>query len=222
MMIEARQFDAEQIKKAYNRRSWIYSKLVAPLEFDNHRQALVKANLQPHEKVLEVATGPGQVLLEIVKRVDRDNVVTGVDTSPKMLEIARRTVYQAGYRNIALREMDARQLDFADDSFDVLYNGYMLDLIPLADMATILSEFRRVLKPGGRLVLVNMSKRDERVLTGREKLYTRLPASLVLYSMGACRPVLMARAVREAGFRDVAREFIEGKFPSEIVTGTAL
>jgi ubiquinone/menaquinone biosynthesis C-methylase UbiE len=217
-MIEARQFTQEQIKKAYSRRSWIYSRTVAPMEFENHIRAIEKANIQPHERVLEVAVGPGQVLLEIVKRVDKDNVVTGIDTSPGMLAVARRTVTEAGYQNISLQEMDARKMDFPDDAFDVLYNGYMLDLIPLADMAPILSEFRRVLRPGGRLVLVNMSKRDEQ-LTWREKLYMRLPAQLGLYLMGACRPVLMVQAVKDAGFQSVEREFVAGRFPSEIVMG---
>ena len=84
----------------------------------------------------------------------------------------------------SLLEMDARKLDYPDDTFDILYNGYMLDLIPLADMTPILSEFRRVLKPGGRLVLLNMSKRDDQSLSGRERLYGKLPATLVLYLMG--------------------------------------
>lgn len=218
-MIEARQFEPDQISRAYDRRSWIYSKTIAPLEFKNHLQAIEKAAIQPSDKVLEVAVGPGKTLLEIVKRVDQNNIVHGVDASPKMLEIARLSVLKAGYQNIALHVADARSLDFPDGTFDVLYNGYMLDLIPLADMPKILSEYKRVLKLGGRLVLLNMSKRDDQMRTMYERLYAKLPASFVLHFMGACRPVLMEHTTREVGFREVKREFIGSIIPSEIVTG---
>jgi demethylmenaquinone methyltransferase/2-methoxy-6-polyprenyl-1,4-benzoquinol methylase len=95
----------------------------------------------------------------------------------------------------------------------------MLDLIPLADMPKILSEYKRVLKPGGRLVLLNMSKRDDQMRTMYERLYAKLPASFVLHFMGACRPVLMEHTTREVGFREVERELIGSIIPSEIVTG---
>ena len=218
-MIETRRFTPEQIRAAYNRLSWIYSWIVAPFEFNNHKRAIEKAGIQPTDKVLEVAVGPGNIFLEIVKKIDKDNTACGVDASSGMLEIARRMVANAGYENINLSQADARDLDFPDDTFDILYNGYMLDLIPLADMSTILSEYKRVLKPGGKLVLLNMSKRDDQVLTLYEKLYMKLPALFVLNFMGACRPVLMEQQTRQAGFQDVEREFIGGIIPSEIVTG---
>jgi demethylmenaquinone methyltransferase/2-methoxy-6-polyprenyl-1,4-benzoquinol methylase len=144
-------------------------------------------------------------------------VVHGVDLSPGMLDIAKQYVTDAGYTNIDLREADARSLPFGDDSFDLLYNGYMLDLISFADMPVVLREFRRVLKPGGRLVLLNMSKPDER-RTLMERLYQWLPQTIVLYFMGGCRPVLMTDDVREVGFHDVRREHIGGAFSSEVVT----
>lgn len=95
----------------------------------------------------------------------------------------------------------------------------MLDLITRADMPNILSEYKRVLKPGGRLVLLNMSKRDDQALTLYERLYTKLPASFVLHFMGACRPVLMEHTTSEVGFQEVGREWIGGIIPSEIATG---
>lgn len=218
-MIEARQFEPDQIRRAYDRRSWIYSKLIAPLEFKNHLRAIEKARIQPIDKVLEVAVGPGRTFLELVKRVDENNIVCGVDASSKMLDITRRLVLDAGYQNTDLRQADARDLEFPNDTFDVLYNGYMLDLIPLADLPTILSEYHRVLKPRGRLVLLNMSKPDDQTLNFYEKMYVKLPASFVLNFMGACRPVLMEQSVTDAGFREVQREFIGGIIASEIIAG---
>lgn len=218
-MIEARA-PAEDVRRAYNLWSHFYAKLGVPLERKPRLMALERAGIQPHEKVLEVAVGPGATLLEIVKKADRSNVVYGIDLAPRMLARARGLVHAAGYTNIDLREADARRLPFPDQAFDVLYNSYMFDLLPLADMPLVLSEFRRVLKPGGRLVLLNLSKKDGSHLTWYERLYELLPSDWVPYLLGGCRPVLMRRIVAEAGFSDVRREFIDHWLPSEIVTAT--
>jgi len=217
IMIEVRQFSPQAIKKAYDARSWIYSKLVAPREFKNHLQAIEQAKILTDEKVLEVAVGPGLSLLELAKRVGNDTRIYGVDLSTHMLDLTEKRLHQEGFLNGELREADCRELPFEDDIFDALYNGYMLDLIPLDDLSVVLAEFKRVLKPGGRLILLNMSKEDERI-TRAEKLYSRLPATFVLYFFGMCRPVLMEGLVKDAGFVHVSRTFIKGTVASEVIT----
>lgn len=216
-IIDAHRFHPEDIQRAYDARSKIYSKTVGSLEHKNHLLALDIAAIQPQEKVLEVAVGPGLTLLEILNRVDKRNVVYGVDISPKMLQIAEQRANNAGFTNIALAKGNAHSLRFDDNTFDVLYNGYMLDLIPLDELQPIINEFKRILKPGGRLVLLNMSKEDGSTITFREKLYRWLPAKLVLYLAGGCRPVLMEEYVKRAGFHDVKREYTDHFSPSEIV-----
>ena len=218
-MIETRKFTSQQIAKAYDRRSLIYSKTIARLEFKNHLRALEHAAIQPGEKVLEVAVGPGRTLLEIAKRVGPDTSVHGVDISKNMLEIARRELLDAGYPYLDLRVGDAKRLPYPAATFDVLYNGYMLDLIPLGDIPRVMTEFSRVLRSGGRLVLLNMSRRDGPKINLYEKLYAGLPAGFVLNFMGACRPVLMEAPARAAGFSQLRRELIPGMIPSEIVLG---
>jgi demethylmenaquinone methyltransferase/2-methoxy-6-polyprenyl-1,4-benzoquinol methylase len=216
-MIEAKA-STHRIRRAYNLYSLFYGAVVARLERKPRILGLEKAGILPQDKVLEVAVGPGITLTEILKKVDRTTVVYGVDLSPKMLEKARRLVSAAGCANVDLQEADARQLPFPDGTFDVLYNSYMLDLIPLKDLPVVLAEFRRVLKAGGRLVLVNMSKESEGVRTWYERLYQGLPPRLVSYLMGGCRPVLTEGLVREAGFCEVKRDYIRQLMTSEIVT----
>jgi len=92
-----------------------------------------------------------------------------------------------------------------------LYNSYMLDLIPLADLPIVLGEFKRVLKTGGHMVLVNFSKKDNSPVF-YEKLYRMNP-----YLWGGCRPVLMESFVTEAGFGEVSREWRGGILPAEII-----
>ncbi len=208
----------DAIRRSYNRLSRFYRVLVAPFEYKARQAGLMAAQIRPADSVLEVAVGPGLAFLEILKRVDRATLVYGVDLSPRMLDQTARAVRRAGYRNVDLREADARHLPFADNMFDVLLNNYMLDLIPLNDMPMILSEFRRVLKPGGRLILVNMSKPDAHSRSGLERLYRWLPNRAVPGIMGGCRPVLMEEPTRAAGFQAVTRRFIPNAIPSELVT----
>lgn len=218
MMIKANDYQPKTVKQAYNRRSWIYSKTVAPMEWEYHLLALDQAHIQPSEKVLEVAVGPGLTFLELAQRVGKDTTLYGMDISTSMLELTEQRLKANGFSKFELKEGSASQIPFESSAFDVLYNGYMLDLIPEPEMPGILAEFSRVLRPGGRLVLLNMSKPDRETKIFREKLYRLLPPSLVLYLMGGCRPVLMEELVKQAGFSDVTRTFVGGKAPSEIVT----
>jgi demethylmenaquinone methyltransferase/2-methoxy-6-polyprenyl-1,4-benzoquinol methylase len=219
-MIAAKEFKSEVIKRAYNRRSWLYSKTVAQMEWTYHLAALDMANIQQGEKILEVAVGPGLTITELARRVGRETRIYGVDTSTGMLALAEQNLAAHGFSNFELKEADSRQLPFGEQTFDVLYNGYMLDLIPEKDMSQILQEFYRVLKPGGRMILLNMSKRDMTVRTSRETLYSILPAKFVLYVLGGCRPVLMEDMTKVIGFENIRRSFLDGKFPSEVVVAT--
>jgi len=207
------------IRRAYDLFSHIYLSIGAPLERKPRMIGLERARITDQDKVLDVAVGPGSNLVEILKKVNRNNMVTGIDLSPKMIAKARCVVSAMGYSNIDLRVADARQLPFADRTFDVLYNSYMLDLVELKDMSVVLQEFKRVLKPGGRLVLVNLSKENAVTRTWYEFFYDHTPKMFVPYIFGGCRPVLMENLAREAGFIQVERQFIKHIIPSEIVVG---
>ena len=211
----------KEIRRAYDLWSRIYGTVAAPLEHGPRTLALELANIRPDEKVLEVAIGPGQILLEILKRVDRTKFVYGVDLSWKMLEKSWQRVAGAGYNNLSLAEADTRQLPFADRTFDVVYSSYMLDILSVQDILVALKEFRRVLKGGGRVIVVNLSKQSPERRTWVEYLYKWLPGTWVPYVLGGCRPVILADIVRDAGFSCVQRKFIGGLMSSEIVVARA-
>ncbi len=204
--------EVSRIRKLYNFASSFYF-MSNPVEKKARMRALELAQIKPNDKVLEVAVGPGSNFLEILKRVDTNNIIQGIDLSPKMLEKTRRLVTSKRFSNFELQEADARCLPFPDETFDVLYNSYMLDLIPLGDCEVVLSEFHRVLKKNGRLALVNFSKKDSSPIF-TERLYRASPSLWF-----GCRPVLMESFVKQAGFRDVKREIPKNPLPSEIVTG---
>jgi demethylmenaquinone methyltransferase/2-methoxy-6-polyprenyl-1,4-benzoquinol methylase len=212
----------EHARRYYDGLSGLYSRWWVHLHRRPCLRALARAALGPQDHVLEVATGPGLTLLEIVKRLAPRNAARAIDLSFGMLKEARHRVEAAGYTNIDLGQADARRLPFPTGTFDLLYNSFLLDLIPLDDIGVVLGEFHRVLRPGGRLVLVDLSKPDEGHWSWWETVYQSLPRKWSAYIFGGCRPVLAEPAVRQAGFSDVEREFVRHIIPSEIITAKKL
>lgn len=179
-------------------------------------RCLELAAIQDGESVLEVAVGTGLAFERILKS-NPSGRNEGIDLTEAMLKHAERKGSASGSANYHLRIGDAYDLDYPDESFDVLVNNYMFDLLPQRDFATVLHEFKRVLRPGGRLAMVNMTK-GERWYNGIwERIYRVNPALL-----GGCRGVLLAPQLIACGFLQVKREYVSQlTFPSEIVCANA-
>jgi ubiquinone/menaquinone biosynthesis C-methylase UbiE len=93
----------------------------------------------------------------------------------------------------------------------------MFDLLPENDFPAVLGEFRRVLRPGGRLAMVNMAMADRWYNALWERIYRLNPALL-----GGCRGVALLPFLERGGFVHVRREYVsQFTFPSEIVTAVA-
>jgi len=179
-------------------------------------RCLELAAIQNGEEVLEVAVGTGLAFERILK-ANPSGRNEGIDLTEAMLIRADRKAAKSGSNNYRLRVGDAYDLDFPDNSFDVLINNYMFDLLPQQDFLTVLGEFNRVLRPGGRLAMVNMTK-GERWYNGVwEHIYRINPALL-----GGCRGVSLLPQIEVFGFRQTKREYMSQlTFPSEIVCGVA-
>ena len=177
-------------------------------------RCLELANIEDGEAVLEVAVGTG-LAFERILEANPSGSNEGIDLTDAMLSRAVRKAAKSGSSNYRLRVGDAYDLDFPDDSFDVLINNYMFDLLPQQDFLTVLEEFKRVLRSGGRLAMVNMTK-GRRWYNGIwERIYRINPALL-----GGCRGVLLIPHLEACGFRQTTREYMSQlTFPSEIVCG---
>jgi demethylmenaquinone methyltransferase/2-methoxy-6-polyprenyl-1,4-benzoquinol methylase len=204
---------------------WLYDFLSPFYEFVTRYERVVKdkgfsiAEIKPGFTVLDVASGTGQTLLESSKIVGQDGIVCGIDLSPKMLAITRNRVHDAALTSrVHLKLGDARQLPYREEVFDVVFNSYLLDLIDTPDIPHILTEFKRVLKPGGRLIIVSLSKGDRWTtnMALYEWIYRRCPILL-----GGCRPIFTKPFIEELGFQNVNRELILAGhvISSEIVWG---
>src|SRR5262249_34015790 len=119
------------------------------------RRALQRAGLRPGMKILDVATGTGLLAREAVRLVAEPSNVVGIDPSTAMLREARKALA------IPLARGAAEALPFRSDVFDMLTMGYAIAHV--ADLETGLRESLRVLKPGGRLVLLELARPESRV-----------------------------------------------------------
>ena len=219
-MVNAALDSEDAARTYYTRRSSYYDRITG-YEVKHHRAAVGMSGIQEGDRVLEVACGTGKATVELVKLVGASGKLELCDLTAAMMEKAKAKIEDRGLLDrVAFQIADAKQLPYPDESFDVLYNSYMLDLIELSQFERILSEFSRVLKPGGRLVLVNMSKRKPGK-TAFESIYERGMG-------GACRPVLLEPFVHQAGFETVQREYRSNRalgiiplpFGTEIITAT--
>jgi phosphatidylethanolamine/phosphatidyl-N-methylethanolamine N-methyltransferase len=119
--------------------------------------------IRPGDQVLEVGVGTGIN----ASLYPRDCHVTGIDLSASMLDKARERVAREGLRNVRLLEMDAANLTFADDSFDIVYAPYLVSVVP--DPVQVVCEMRRVCKPGGKIIILNHFRSANAVLSRVER-----------------------------------------------------
>lgn len=194
-MVEATH-NTEKVRNYYAWRASNYD-AGASFEVEHHAEALRLAVIETGQHVLDVACGTGRGTVGLAQAVGPTGKVDALDLSDAMLAQAKAKLEKLGLINrVELRQGNAKALPYPDGTFDLVYNGYMFDLIPLDGFSPILQEMARVLKPGGKLVLVNMSKPDERK-TIYEKIYEKG------WAIMPCRPVLMSPYLPAAGFTDV-------------------
>lgn len=167
------------------------------------QRLLELAELQPGERVLDVACGTGNISLPATKAVGPQGRVVGVDLAEGMIAQARRKAQQMGLANIDLRVGDAEHLDLENGLFDAVLCG--LGVLFFPDQPAAAREWHRLLRPGGRVVFSAWRQRFGGAT--REQLDARLAAlglrapsitSPHTQDPEACRSLL-----EQAGFEDV-------------------
>ena len=202
------------VPRIYKNVASVYDIWAQLAESKARNRCLELARIRDGESVLEVAVGTGLTFLEIL-RLNSAGQNEGIDLTEEMLNRAKEKAKNLGVFNYRLEIGDAYDLHYSDKSFDLVINNYMFDLLPEEDFSVVLAEFNRVLRPGGRLVLVNMTKPEHWYNSVWENIYRVNPAW-----MGGCRGVFLQPHLESVGFVDVRREFISQlTFPSEVVYG---
>jgi len=145
---------AVRTRKVYDRLAAVYPMSTMFFHSRAHRRALHVSGLRDGMKVLEVATGSGEMFRRII-RANAAGTTVGVDLSPNMAartqRVARRKFPTASTH---CQAVDARHMPFRNESFDAVFCCYLLELLSADDIVSTLGEFRRVLRDRGNLTLV--------------------------------------------------------------------
>lgn len=197
-----------EVLAAYSRVAFLYDAWTRMTESRSLAVALDRAAIRDGEAVLEVAVGTGLLFGQIL-RANPSGRNVGVDLTEAMLVRARRRADETGVP-CELVVGDARRLAFDDDSFDLVVNCNMLGIVPERDVAPILREMRRVLRPAGRLVIVTMTR-------------PRGAVASAIYRLGAGRlgkwsDIEVAPFLEAAGLAVARREIVRQLgIPSEVL-----
>jgi ubiquinone/menaquinone biosynthesis C-methylase UbiE len=123
-----------------------------------HDKLFDVANIQPEEKIIDVACGTGLISFRALNATGENGFVLGSDISDKMIEIANETVKENKLSNIKFERMDAEELKINDNEFDVALCALGLMYVP--NPINALKEMYRILKPGGRCAIAVWGKRN--------------------------------------------------------------
>ncbi|MBR6204295.1 MAG: ubiquinone/menaquinone biosynthesis methyltransferase [Candidatus Methanomethylophilaceae archaeon] len=203
-----------------------------------HRFMMKKAGNISGKRCLDVGTGTGEIAFHVARTAGAGSTVVGVDITPKMLELAERKEKEMDLPvKIDWRVGDALKLEFEDGSFDLVTSGYMLRNV--TDILQAVSEMHRVLAPGGKVVVAELSKPKNAVvrffyniymkrvkrygrkydkgksIDGRQSAYQWLTTSIEGFPYGED----MVKVFRKAGFED-ARYYVKSFGAVNIYVGT--
>ncbi len=193
--VPARPLDAEAVRAAYARWAGIYDAVFGLVSAAARRRAVAALNALPEgRRVLEVGVGTGLAL----PHYRRGLRVVGIDLSPEMLAVARSRVERGRLQHVeALLEMDAEAMDLPDASFDAAVAMFVASVVP--NPRRMLAEMRRVVRPGGLLLMVNHFAAERGLRLAIERALA--PCSRILgwhpdFAMeSVLTPAEMARAV---------------------------
>jgi arsenite methyltransferase len=124
--------------------------------------------LEQGEVVLDVGSGAGTDSLVAAQMVGSEGHVTGVDMTPEMLVKANAAAAEMKATNVEFVAGEAEGLPFEDESFDVVISNGVIDLIP--DKDAVFSEIQRVLRPGGRIQIADVTIQNPVSEEGRRKI----------------------------------------------------
>jgi len=204
-----------EARASYDKMSRWYDVVAGHFESKHRDIGLAQMNIQEGEIILEIGCGTGRSLLALAQSVDGSGRVYGIDISEGMLDISRAKVRRARLSDrIILICGDAADLPFRPHSFDAILVIFTLELFDTPEIPIVLCQWRKALRDTGRICVVAMSKKGKVGLVMRlyEWAHRRFPSYV------DCRPILVWKALKDAGLHIVDASEVSGwTLPVEVV-----
>ncbi len=184
----------EVTREYYNKIAKVYDLLSEEAEKPMREAGLKQLAARPGERILEIGFGTGHCLVEIAKAVGPQGKVFGIDIADGMVNLAQQLLEREGLAARARIERgDAEQLPYDADLLDGIFFSFTLELFDTPELPTVLAECRRVLRSGGRLVVVAVSREGEHGLMlnlyeWTHKHFPNLMDCRPIYAPGRWRP----------------------------------
>lgn len=188
----------EETKAFYNKIAGVYDLLAERSEQPLRDAGLEKLDARPGERLLEIGFGTGHTVATLARAVGPQGKVCGIDISENMAAAARQLLEKEGLGDrVELACGDAEKLPYGDQSIDGIVMNFTLELFDTPDIPRVLAECKRVLRPGGRIVVVAISKQGKQglVIKAFEWTHRHFP------NLMDCRPIYVSRALESAGLR---------------------
>ena len=217
---------SSQVRGMFDRIAGVYdlvnTVMTAGLHHSWRTRAADRAELSDGEAALDLCCGTGDLALELRERVGPTGRVVGADFSERMLELAQEKASERGTDDVTFEWADAMELPYSDASFDAVTVGF--GVRNLADVGTGIREMTRVLKPGGRCVILEITQPQKPPLStffgiwfdrivpvigriaGDPDAYSYLPESV----RGFPPPDGLARLMDEAGLAEIRYTILAG------------
>ena len=181
----------------YNKIAKVYDLLAEHSERPMRETGLRLLAAAPGEHVLEIGFGTGHILAELANAVGPTGKVFGIDISENMLDHAKGVLSNEGLIDrVSLDCGDAESLPYGEDSLDAIFMCFTLELFDTPDIPKVLTECKRVLRTGGRIVVVAVSKEGKEglIIQAFEWTHRHFP------NLMDCRPIYTRRALQATGF----------------------
>lgn len=212
MKILKRNLEIKQTKAKYSKVVWFYNFWSWLTESKAARYVLKFSEITDGKQIIEIACGTGIVFEQIVKQ-NPNGENLGIDLSPDMLQRAKKRLTKYDARHYKLKEGDIFNLDIEENSYDLLVNNFMVDLMPYDTFDTLAKEFYRIIKPGGRIVISTFSFGKKKINKIWYWVANKFPDLLT-----GCRPISFKENLINAGFKiEKSIEISQNTFPSEII-----
>jgi len=204
---------ADRTRRIYDSVASVYPVSTFFFHSKAHTCALKHSGIRNGMRVLEVATGSGEMFKRLV-RANPDGTTFGLDLSPNMAaHTLRRARKERPHAAAHCGAVDVRHLPFPNASFDAVMCCYLLELLSQDDIGLTLREIRRVLRADGSFSLVVIGE-NAKIFNG---MY-RVAGSLVPAFWGRQIETSVPDMIREAGLRVVDDRFVrQGFYPSRVL-----